>query len=99
MEKTVIRFGDTEIEKQKFHQHKRPISIENIDVNKIVVSNKVSFDKQGFKYLIGCRDDKIRILSILIPKMSAYRRDFDETKHMSFLIKDDELLEQYNDII
>ena len=45
MEKTVIRFGDTEIEKQKFHQHKRPISIENIDVNKIVVSNKVSFDK------------------------------------------------------
>ena len=31
--------------------------------------------------------------------MSAYRRDFDETKHMSFSIKDDELLEQYNDII
>ena len=24
--------------------------------------------------------------------MSAYRRDFDETKYMSFLIKDDELL-------
>ena len=24
--------------------------------------------------------------------MSAYRRDFDETKYMSFLIKDDELI-------
>ena len=30
--------------------------------------------------------------------MSAYRRDFDETKYMSFLIKDDELLEKYNEI-
>ena len=30
--------------------------------------------------------------------MSAYRRDFDETKHMSFLIKDLELLEKSNEI-
>ena len=28
----------------------------------------------------------------------AYRRDFDETKYKSFLIKDDELLENYNEI-
>ena len=26
MEKTVTRFGDTEIEKQKFHQNKRPLT-------------------------------------------------------------------------
>ena len=30
--------------------------------------------------------------------MSAYRREFDETKYMSFLIKNDELLEKYNEI-
>ena len=30
--------------------------------------------------------------------MSAYRKDFDETKCMSFLIKDDELLKKYNEI-
>ena len=30
--------------------------------------------------------------------MSAYRRDFDETKYMSFLIKDNKLLEKYNQI-
>ena len=30
--------------------------------------------------------------------MSAYRRDFDETKYMSFLIRDDELLEKYNGV-
>ena len=44
------KFDDTEIEKYKFHQYKSPISIDNIDVNKIVVSNKISFGKKNFKY-------------------------------------------------
>ena len=30
--------------------------------------------------------------------MRACRRDFDETKYMPFLIKDNELLEKYNEI-
>ena len=30
--------------------------------------------------------------------MSAYRRDLDENKYIPFLIKDDELLEKYNEI-
>ena len=30
--------------------------------------------------------------------MTAYRKDFDETKYMSFLKKDDELLKEYNEI-
>ena len=31
----IIKFGDTETEKQEFYQHKKPISIKNIDINKI----------------------------------------------------------------
>ena len=30
--------------------------------------------------------------------MSTYRGDFDESKYISLLIKDDELLEKYNEI-
>ena len=31
--------------------------------------------------------------------MSSYRRDFDKTnKYMSFLIKDEKMLEKYNDV-
>ena len=30
--------------------------------------------------------------------MSAYRRDFDKTKFLSFLIKDEKFLEKYNKI-
>ena len=55
MEK-VIKFGDTEIHKQVFHQHKEPISIKNVDIDKVVVSNKVSFGKKEFKYFIGYKD-------------------------------------------
>ena len=58
MEKTIIKFGDIEIQNQKFHQHKGPILINNIDINKILVSNKVSFGEKGLKYFIGYKDAK-----------------------------------------
>ena len=55
--------------------------------------------KKGFKFFIGYKDaKKIRPLCILLPRMSAYRKDFDETKSMSFSIKDDELLKRHNEI-
>ena len=57
MEK-VITFGDIEIYKQTFHQHKEPTSLKNVDIDKIVVSKKVSFGKKGFKYFIGYKDVK-----------------------------------------
>ena len=57
MDKKVIKFGDNEIEKHKFYQHKSPILRNHIDINKIVVSNDVSFGKKGFKYSIGYKDD------------------------------------------
>ena len=91
----IIKLGDIEIEEQKFHVHKEQISMKNIDVNKITVSNKVSFHKKGFKYFFGYKNaKKIRPLCIFLAKMTAYRKDFDETKYISFLIKDDKLLEK-----
>ena len=58
MEKTIIKFDDNEMKKQKFHQHQIPVPINIIDINKIVVSNMVSFWKKGFKYFIGYKDAK-----------------------------------------
>ena len=58
MDKKVIKTGDTEIEKNEFHRHKSLILINNIDIEKIVVSSKVSFGKKSFKYSIGYKDDK-----------------------------------------
>ena len=58
MNKKVIKFDDTVTEKYKLHQYRRPISIDNIDVNKRVVSNKIFFGKNDFKYFIGYEDAK-----------------------------------------
>ena len=56
-------------------------------MNKIVVSNKIPFLK---KTLIGYKDaKKIRPLCIFLPKICAYRRDFDKTKGIHFLTKDE----------
>ena len=46
--------------------------------------------KKGFKYFIGNKDVKIKPLSMFLPKMSAYRRESDEIRYMSFSIKDDD---------
>ena len=67
----IIKFGNIEVDEQKFHQYKRPISIKNIDINKIVVSDKISFGKNGFTFFIGNKDVKIRPLCIFLPKTSA----------------------------
>ena len=57
MDKTLIKFDDTEIEKHKFHQCS-PIQMNDSDINKIIVSNKFLSGKQDFKYFIGFKDSK-----------------------------------------
>ena len=99
MAKKVIKFDNTETVEYKFHQNKIPISINSIGINKIVVSDKLPLSKD-FNYFIDYKDaNKIRPLCLFFPKMSAYRRDFDESECMSFLKKDEEVLEKYNDIL
>ena len=62
-----------------------PISIIDIDINKIVVSNKFPFRKQVSEYFIGYEDNKkIRPFCIFFPEVSAYKIDFDETECMYF---------------
>ena len=41
---------------------------------------------------------KNRPFCIFLTKNGTYRRDFDGTKYMSFLLKDDELQEKNNEI-
>ena len=55
-----------------------------------MVSKSVSLGKNAFKYFIDCKDGrKISFLFIAVPKMAAYRRDFNETEEISFSIKAD----------
>ena len=88
MDKKIIKYDDTEIEEYKFHQNKSPVLKNDIDINKIIVSNKCPFGKEGFKYFIGYKDpEKIRPLCIFPPQMIIYKRNFDENRGIYFLIK------------
>ena len=89
MDQKIIKFDDSETEEYKFHQNKDPLSINNINTNKIVASNKFLFGKKDFKYFIGCKDsEKIRPLCIFCPQMIIYKRNFDKNRHIYFLIKE-----------
>ena len=73
-----------------------PISINNIDINEIVVSNKFHFDKQDFKYSIGYKDnEEIRPLCILFSELSIYKIYPDKTKRMYFIIKAEKFSDKY----
>ena len=52
-DRKIIKFDEIEIEKYKFHHHKSPILVNNIRINKIIVSNKISIDKNNVKDFIG----------------------------------------------
>ena len=66
----------------------------DIDINKMNKSN-IFFCKKGFECFFGHKDHKnIRPFCMVLIKMSAYRRNFDATKYISFFITDDKLLEK-----
>ena len=94
-----LRFGNIRIVKRKFHYRESPYLKENVDICKILISNKVSFRKKCYKCFISHKDDDFKIKPIrMMLMMSGYVKSFDEPKYMSFLIKDDELLKTFNKI-
>ena len=99
MDKTIIKFDNAEIEEYNFYQYKIPISINNINNIKLVVSNKFPFSKQNFRYFIGYKDDKkIRPLWIFFPKTEKYK-SFDETKYTCFMIEEESVFDKYMTIL
>ena len=48
MNKVTVIFSDIGIDKHKFHYYKNPILIDGAGIDKILISNKVSFGKKEF---------------------------------------------------
>ena len=53
MGKEIFTFGDIEIQTNKFYRHERPAPLRDIDIEKALVSNKISSSKKTCKYFIG----------------------------------------------
>ena len=75
----MLTFGNIEIEKNKFYHHKNLILLGDADIEKVLVSNKISFGEKNYKYFIGYLydSDKVKPLHIMLPKTSAYVKSYE----------------------
>ena len=75
-----INFDDKKIKRSEFYKNKKVTRIDDIDVNKILVSKKEPYGTENsFKYFVGYNDnDVIRPLRVRLPQMTGYARRFDE---------------------
>ena len=66
-----VNFGDKKIKKSDFYKNKKVTKIDDIDVNKILVSKEEPYgSKNLFKYFIGYNDnDVIKPLCMKLPQM------------------------------
>ena len=80
-----INFENKKIKKSEFFKNKEVNSINDIDVNKILISKKEPYSKKKlFKYFIGNNDnDVIRPLSLRLLQMTGYARKSDENATIS----------------
>ena len=95
-----IKFGDKEVDKKEFYLSKQAISLDSVDLNKIVVSNKWKISDKTYKYLCGyLNNDTIQPLSVILPQMNGYIKCLDDGgKNISFVADDEEIYEKYNEI-
>ena len=95
-----INFDDKKLNKSNFYKNKKLFNLNDIDVNKILISKKESYcTKNSLKYFIGYNDDDvIRPLCINLPQMTGYVKFFDGNKTMSFKVSANKLLKKYNKI-
>ena len=101
MGEKIVKIGDIEFQKQKFQHYKNPIFLDGIDIDNVLVSNKISCGKNNYKYFIGYLyvNYKIKPLHIMLPNTRVYVKSYDgQTKWMYFFIEDGDLLERYNTI-
>ena len=100
MSEKTLKFSNIKVNKEEFHKSKQAIDLDSVTADKIVVSDKFRHSEKGYKYFIGYQEDEIiRPLYIMLPQMNGYIKYFEnDGKNMSFLIKNDEVWEKYEDI-
>ena len=96
-----INFDKKKIKKSDVYNKNKTFNIDDIDINKILVSKKETYGKyNSFKYFIGYNDnDVIRPLYLFISQTTGYTNKSEKNKiTMSLMIKDIQLLKNYNKI-
>ena len=100
MSERTLRLKNVRANKKEFYKSKQPIDLMSVNVDQIVVSDRFKRSDEGFKCFVGYKEGEIfKPFCIILPQMSGYIKYFENgDKNMSFLIKDDEMWEKYENI-
>ena len=100
MSEKTLKLDNIRVNKKELHKSKQPINLDLVNLDQTVMSDKFKHSDDGFKYFIGYRDNEIvKPLCIILPQMSGYIKFFENGgKSMSFVAKDDDALDKYNEI-
>ena len=95
-----IKFGNKEVNKKEFYSSKQAISLDAVDLNKIVVSKKWKINDTTYKHICGyLNNDTIQPLCVVLLQMDGYIKYFDDGgKNMSFATDDEKIYKNYNEI-
>ena len=95
-----IKFGNKGVNKKEFYLSKQAISLDSVDLNKIVVSKKWKINDTTYKHICGySNNDTIQPLHVILPQMDGYVKYFDDGgKNMSFVTDDEKIYKKYNEI-
>ena len=95
-----IKFVDKEVDKKEFYSSKQAISLDSVDLDKIIVSNKWKINETTYKYLCGyLNNDVIQPLCVILPQMNGYMKYFDTGgKNMIFVMDNEKIYNKYNEI-
>ena len=69
-------YGNIEVSKKQFYEIKKGIKLKDVDVGKIVVSNKIKGNNETVKYFIGYWHDNINPLCLILPQISDWIKYF-----------------------
>ena len=92
-----IKFGDKEVDKKEFDSSKQTISLDSVDLDKIIVSSKWKINETSYKYLCGyLNNDVIQPLCVILPQMHGYIKYFDDGgKNMTFVTDNEKVYDKY----
>ena len=95
-----IKFGDKEVNKKEFYSSKQAISLDSVDLDKIVVSSEWKINETTYKYFCGyLNNDVIEPLCVILPQMNGYIKYFDNGgKNVTFVMDNEKVYDKYNEI-
>ena len=88
------------------------MALGDININKVILPEEFPCSNRSSKYFVGCKNnEKVRLLQVLLSKISNYVKNFDDDKTILFIYlfiyfffggggagKDEKLLKKHDEI-